>query len=115
MNKGKLFSLLCVTALVPVTLFAQDDKNLVKNGSFEGTTGKIKRLGAIASVKDWKSPTGQPADLFSKTVKGSDPMAPTAPQNQYGKEEPYEGNNYVGFVGFAFGDKQPRSYIMYFV
>jgi outer membrane protein OmpA-like peptidoglycan-associated protein len=107
---GKLLSLF-VTALIPVALFAQEDKNLVKNGSFEGTTGKLKRLGAIASVKDWKSPTGQAADLFSKTVKGSDPLAPSAPQNQYGKEDPYEGNNYVGLVAFAFGDKQPRSYI----
>lgn len=111
MNKGKLLSLF-VTALIPVALFAQEDKNLVKNPSFEGTTGKIKRLGAIASVKDWKSPTGQPADLYSKTVKAGDPLAP-ATQNQYGKEDPYDGNNYVGIVAYSFGDKAPyyRTYI----
>ncbi|HLP13059.1 MAG TPA: OmpA family protein [Flavobacteriales bacterium] len=109
MNK-KLVAL-CVIALVPVALLAQEDKNLVKNPGFEGTTGKIKRYGAIASAKDWKSPTGQPADLYSKTVKGDAASAPTAPENMYGKEDPMEGNNYAGFVGFAFGDKQPRSYI----
>lgn len=106
----RLLSLFAI-ALVPFALDAQEDKNLVKNPGFEGTTGKLKRMKAIANAKDWKSPTGEFADLYSTTVKAGDPTAPTVPENTYGKEDPKAGNNYAGIVAYSFGDKQPRTYI----
>lgn len=107
----KSFRSFLFMALVPCALVAQEDKNLVKNPGFEATGGKLKRTKSIAVAKEWKSPTGEPADLFSTTVKPGDPTAPSAPQNQFGKEDPSEGNNYAGLVVYSFGDKQPRTYI----
>jgi len=104
--KNKIFSFLAI-ALVPAALVAQDDKNLVKNPGFEGTSGKFKRNGNITMAKEWKSPTLASADLYSVTSK--DPMTQT--KNIYGKEDPQEGNNFVGLLMFSFGDKAPRTYI----
>lgn len=104
--KNKIFSLLTI-ALMPAALLAQDDKNLVKNPGFEATTGKFKRNGNIAMAKEWKAPTLANADLYSVTSK--DPLTQT--KNLYGKEDPQEGNNFVGMLMFSFGDKAPRTYI----
>lgn len=83
-------------------------ENLVENGSFEATTGKIKKLGSIDLATGWSSPTGVRADLFlpSTTVKEIN-----TPLNFYGTEEPKEGDNYAGIVGYSYNDKMPRSYI----
>ncbi len=102
------FRTMLLIALTPAALVAQDDKNLVKNPGFEATQGKLKRAKAIAVAKDWKSPTGEPADLYSSACK--DPGCAT--ENAYGKEDNTAGgNNYAGLVIYSFGDKQPRTYI----
>ena len=91
------------------TLFAtaQQTENLVPNGGFEATDGKIKKLASIESANGWTSPTGVRADVFipSKVVTIN------TPENVYGKEEAKEGTNYAGIVGYSFGDKVPRSYV----
>ena len=54
------------------TAVAQDNENLVINGSFEETKGKLKRLKQIDKAEDWFSPTSLKADLFSsKAPSGS--------------------------------------------
>jgi outer membrane protein OmpA-like peptidoglycan-associated protein len=87
---------------------AQQTENLVENGSFEQTDGKVKKLGSIESALGWVSPTGVRADLFSPTA----PPEINVPFNNYGKEEAKEGTNYAGIYAYSFGDKVPRSYIM---
>lgn len=101
-----LMSVMLLSSLLAV---GQDDKNLVKNGSFEAVTGKLKKQKQINLANDWVSPTGMAADLYSKTVK--EPMV-SAPDNVYGREMPPDGNNYAGVTFFAYGDKLPRTYIM---
>jgi len=94
-------------SLTTVMISAQQGENLVPNGGFESTDGKIKKLGSIESANGWTSPTGVRADVFtpSKVVDIN------TPENLYGKEAPKEGSNYAGIVAYSFGDKIPRSYI----
>lgn len=87
---------------------AQQSENLVENGSFEQTDGKVKKLGSIESALGWVSPTGVRADLF--TPSGVPEI--NVPINAFGKEEAKEGTNYAGIYAYSFGDKAPRSYIM---
>ena len=88
-------------------LFSQHD-NLIENGSFESTNGKIKGLGAIESTTTWFSPTANKADLF---VKESKVETILTSGNIYGKEDPKHGQNYAGIVGYSYNDKVPRSYL----
>jgi len=94
-------------ALVCGQLTAQS-VNLVPNGSFEATTGKVKKVGAIDEVTGWTSPTGAKADVFLPN------KLPTinVPENMFGKEDAKEGSNYVGIVAYSYNDKVPRSYAM---
>lgn len=104
--------LLCFTSTL---VLAQDDKqddddnNLVPNGSFEETTGKLKRLGNIAQATGWKSPTSVGADLFTESVPGA---AISAPRNEFGDQSALEGINYAGLRWWSYGSKEPRSYLM---
>jgi outer membrane protein OmpA-like peptidoglycan-associated protein len=103
-KKGTLF---VASALFVVgNLFAQGE-NLLSNGGFEATDGKVKKLGGIISATGWDSPTSVPADLFS------DSKIPdiNVPMNKFGKETPKEGGNYAGIVAFSYGNKVPRSYL----
>jgi outer membrane protein OmpA-like peptidoglycan-associated protein len=103
-KKGTLF--VASALLVVGNLFAQGE-NLLSNGSFEATDGKVKKLGGIVSATGWESVTGVPADLFSES-KIPDI---NVPMNKYGKETPKEGGNYAGIVAFSYGNKVPRSYL----
>ncbi len=98
------FSCVMLTAVT----YAQQGENLVPNGSFEATDGKVKKLGSIESANGWTSPTGARADLFTPN-KVADI---NTPMNKYGKEDAKDGTNYAGFVGFSYGNKVPRSYVM---
>ncbi|MEZ4807501.1 MAG: OmpA family protein [Flavobacteriales bacterium] len=86
----------------------KDDANMVQNGSFEETEGKLKRLGNIEQATGWKSPTESKADLFSETVAGT-PIS--APRNQYGDQSALNGINYAGIRWWSYQNKQPRSYL----
>ena len=92
---------------VGIFSMAQDDANLVENGSFEQIEGKIKRAGAINVAVGWMSPTKTGADLYSGKVKADF----GTPQNYVGYEEPHDGRNYVGIRTFSYNDKEPRQYI----
>lgn len=101
MKKSIWIGLILCTA----TSFAQE--NLVENGSFEDTDGKVKKLGSLNSATGWTSPTAAKPDLYT----ASKVPEVNVPQNLYGSEEPKSGGNYAGVVGFSYGDKVPRSYI----
>jgi outer membrane protein OmpA-like peptidoglycan-associated protein len=88
--------------------FAQEGENLVPNGSFEATDGKVKKLGGIESATGWTSPTGARADLFAPGKIAEI----NVPVNIYGKETAKDGSNYAGIVGFSYGNKVPRTYLM---
>ncbi len=91
-----------------MTMMAQEGQNLVPNGSFESVGKKAKRLGSIESATGWVSPTGVRADLFMDV----NVEAISVPMNVYGKESAKEGTNYAGIVGFSYGNKLARSYVM---
>jgi OmpA-OmpF porin, OOP family len=95
-------------SLTSVFTYAQNGENLVPNGGFEATDGKIKKLASIESANGWTSPTGVRADVFTPN-KMPDINTPI---NVYGKEEAKEGSNYAGIVAYSFGDKMARSYVM---
>jgi OmpA-OmpF porin, OOP family len=94
-------------SLASATIYAQDDKNLVQNPSFESEKGKLKKLNQIDIATNWTSPTGMKADLFSS----GKPLPCSAPENPYGKEEPAEGKNYAGILMYSYNNKEPRTYI----
>ncbi|MBU2020550.1 MAG: OmpA family protein [Bacteroidetes bacterium] len=83
-------------------------QNLVDNGDFESTSGKVKKLGELSSADSWSSPTASKPDLF---IAGKTPEI-GVPQNIYGSEEAKSGGAYAGIVAFSYGDKVPRTYLM---
>ena len=87
--------------------FAQDDNNLVINPSFESLKGKLKKQKQISVATNWESPTELSADLFSSKVK----ELVGTPKNVYGKETPYDGENYAGIVALSYNNKEPRTYL----
>ncbi|NOQ72177.1 MAG: OmpA family protein [Crocinitomix sp.] len=90
-----------------LSVSAQDMDNLVENGSFEQTEGRIKRGGAITVAVGWMSPTKAAADMFAGSVK----VGYSTPNNNLGVEEAMDGENYVGIRAFSYNDKEPRNYI----
>lgn len=106
-NTMKLISTLAF-GMLSVFAFSQEGQNLVPNPSFESVGKKPKKLGSIESATGWVSPTGVRADLFS----GSKVEDIAVPNNVYGKENAMDGSNYAGLVGFSYGNKLPRSYVM---
>jgi len=107
LNKIKMKNITAIACALFLTggLFAQD--NLVDNGSFEQSVGRVKRMGSISQCEGWASATGVKADYFLPT---KEPGINT-PDNLYGFEEPMDGDAYAGIVAFSYGDKIPRSYI----
>ncbi len=106
MKLKEIFVLASMFAL-PLVGTAQD--NLVDNGGFESTTGKIKKPGQIDLATGWKSPTAVRADVYLKDSKVKE-ISTT--ENAYGKEAPAEGENYGGIVMYSPKGKMPRSYLM---
>jgi outer membrane protein OmpA-like peptidoglycan-associated protein len=107
-----------ITIANPV--FGQNEKNnLVKNGSFEkllNNNKKPKKLGGIATVEFWSSPTGAKADTYrddtNKPVDTKDRPLIGAPISSFGQEDAYEGKCYVGISTYLSGKKQnERSYL----
>lgn len=110
---GKIAAL-CVVALVSGQVTAQS-VNLVPNGSFEATTGKVKKPGAIDEVTGWTSPTGAKADVFvpNKEKDVNEQKIISTKKNMYGKENAKEGSNYVGIVAYSYSEaKVARTYVM---
>ncbi|MEJ6776189.1 MAG: OmpA family protein [Crocinitomicaceae bacterium] len=103
----KLISTITFTVLSVIS-FGQDQDNLVTNPSFESVRKSPKRLGSIENATGWSSPTAVKADLFTD---GKEPKIAT-PVNVYGKEDPRQGENYVGITAYSKDKKINRSYVM---
>ena len=107
MKKKYIIGAFLSLALVGST-YAQGEENLVENGSFEGTKGKLKRLKQINKAVDWFSPTKLRADLFTKSASGTEIGVPN---NIYGKEDASDGDNYAGIIAYSYRGKDPRTYV----
>jgi len=103
----KKIALSILTLSLVLGVNAQDENEMVENGSFEQLEGKIKKAGSIEVAVDWMSPTKTSADLFATSSKS----VFSVPNNPYGKEEAHEGENYAGITTFSYGDKVPRTYV----
>jgi len=110
LNTNKMTKLIWTMSIgiLSLSTFAQEGQNLISNSGFESVGKAPKRLGSIESAEGWVSPTGVRADLFTSS-KLEDI---NVPENIYGKEHPKEGGNYAGIVGYSYGNKIPRSYVM---
>jgi len=107
----KTLKTICIAGVFSISsagVNAQSGENLLSNGGFESTDGKVKKLGGIESANGWTSPTGVRADLFTPSKVAEI----NTPENAFGKEAAKEGSNYAGIVAYSFGDKMPRSYLM---
>lgn len=100
-------SIVCGLLVNGLLAFGQPSQNLVENGGFEETKGKIKQSGAIEVAVGWSSSTQAAADLFSEKVK----KGFGTPVNTFGRENPFEGKNYAGIRTYAYNNKEPRSYL----
>lgn len=87
-----------------------DSLNIVKNGSFEEVTGKLKKAGQIELAEPWRSATGEDADLYS-TSATKYPNA-SAPDNVHGKAYANSGENYAGANFYSYQGKEARTYLI---
>ncbi|MEC7477988.1 MAG: hypothetical protein VYD65_08160, partial [Bacteroidota bacterium] len=100
-----------VAALVVQGLQAQ---NLVPNASFEQVAEEtkekdIKTFGLVNTVtNEWSGATDVSPDLFMVREKAS---KVTAPCNDYGFQEPQDGDFYAGFRAYSKSPKLKRSYL----
>jgi outer membrane protein OmpA-like peptidoglycan-associated protein len=90
-----------------ISLSAQN--NLVPNGSFEQTDGRIRKGDkAIEDVIEWFSPDEENgADVYSKEAK--DEWA--VPENKMGYQMPLDGQNYVGVRMFGYRGRTKNTFI----
>lgn len=112
MNHLSALSFIAACTVLFNPLFGQqvpDSLNMVPNGSFEETEGKLRRLGSIAMAKGWSSPTAANADLYSESIDASSPAY--APRNGNGFQSALSGINYAGLRWYSFMDKEPRNYL----
>lgn len=104
----KVKYLLGLLVAAPVCLVAQDDSNILQNGSFEELTDKARRKEQFEMVKGWYSPGEVKADVFGADI---DSKYISAPANYKGKQDPSDGSNYAGIYAYVFRSKDPRTYI----
>jgi outer membrane protein OmpA-like peptidoglycan-associated protein len=117
MKTGKIAA--SIVALLVCGQLSAQSVNLVPNGSFEATNGKVKSLGLLKEgsngesyVTGWTSATGAKADVFvnGKIKEDKDRAYSSVEKNLYGKEKAKEGENYIGIVAYSYNDKVARTY-----
>jgi len=85
-----------VAALAMITASAQDN-NLVMNGSFENTNGKIHGRAEYTKADSISSSNNTTIDLYSKDACGSDF---DVPDNYMGSQGSKTGDNYAGITAY---------------
>ena len=101
-------------ATLALTCCGIQAQNLVPNASFEqvaeDTREKdIKTFGLVNAVtNDWSGATDVSPDLFMVREKES---KVTAPCNDYGYQDPEDGDFYAGFRAYSKSPKLKRSYL----
>jgi outer membrane protein OmpA-like peptidoglycan-associated protein len=88
-----------------------ETSNLVPNPSFEeGNTKSLKNYGQLEELcTPWTTPNATSADYYSAASKSTKSSAPT---NDYGKQDPADGESFAGFCAFTKDPKKFRTYIM---
>ncbi len=110
LNRSSLLATLSLAAIFCVSSAnAQfDDKNLVTNPSFEELEPGLRRNGQFDLTVGWTNPTIEISDIFSANAKSK---TVSLPDNMYGKQSPYDGDNYAGIVVYSPRSKVPRTYV----
>ncbi len=86
----------------------EDPNNLVPNASFEDYSDRLRRDGQFDLTTGWFNATPVISDLFATEVKS---RYVAIPDNKFGSEMPYDGENYAGVVMYSYRNKVPRTYI----
>ncbi len=107
MKMKEIFLACLAVGLVFNAGIAQEEDDLVVNGSFEDTEGRIKKAGSLYIATGWVSPTKTGADLYSDKITAKFGI----PENFNGREDAYDGSYYAGFSAFSYGNKEPRTYV----
>lgn len=87
--------------MVAFTPLVSQDNNLVINGSFENTKGRVHSYGAICLADSISSSNNTTVDLYSKDACDHDFGVPA---NYMGTQEGKTGNNYVGIIAYYADD-----------
>jgi len=116
MNKY-LFSLVSAFMAMSIAGWAQeqteqeeDKDNLVPNWSFEKIVEDedLRRYDEFNLSEGWYDPTSAQAELFATETRS---RYVKVPDNMYGSEMPFDGDNYAGIHAFSARSREPRSYI----
>lgn len=88
----------------------EDKDNLVPNWSFETMLEDedLRRYDEFNLVVGWYDPTSALSELFSSQTRS---RYVKAPDNMYGTEMPFDGENYAGIHAFSPRSREPRTYI----
>ena len=86
----------------------EDPNNLVPNPSFEEYSDRLRRDGQFDLTTSWFNATPVISDLFATEIKS---RYVAVPDNKFGSEMPFDGENYAGVVMYSYRNKVPRTYI----
>lgn len=86
----------------------EDDENLVPNPSFEQYEGSLRRAEQFELTVGWSNPTENKSEIFASAIKSK---YVAAPENMFGKQDPFDGENYAGIVAYSPRNKMPRTYL----
>lgn len=101
MKTTKILTGIAAIMIASTPIFAQQDNNLVINGSLENTCGKVHSYGAICQADSMSSSNNTTVDLYSKDACGQDY---SVPKNYMGTQESKSGNNYAGIIAYYADD-----------
>ncbi|MCH2214285.1 MAG: OmpA family protein [Flavobacteriales bacterium] len=105
-------SLIASSLLISVGLSAQEDNedNLVPNWSFEKQVEgeDLRRYDEFNLAEGWYDPTSAMSELFATETRS---RYVKIPDNMYGSEVPFDGDNYAGLHAYSYRARLPRTYI----
>ncbi|MEM9052760.1 MAG: OmpA family protein [Bacteroidota bacterium] len=113
MNKT-VISLIASSLLIFNGLSAQDEDedkdNLVPNWSFEKMMEEedLRRYDEFNLTEGWYDPTSALSELFATETRS---RYVKIPDNMYGTEVPFDGDNYAGLHAYSYRARVPRTYI----
>lgn len=88
----------------------EDPDNLVPNWSFETLIEDedLRRYDEFNLSEGWYDPTSALSELFATETRS---RYVKVPDNMYGTEMPFDGDNYAGIHAFSSRSREPRTYI----
>jgi outer membrane protein OmpA-like peptidoglycan-associated protein len=88
----------------------EDENNLVPNWSFEKIVDDedLRRYDEFNLAEGWYDPTEALSELFATETRS---RYVKIPDNMYGSEVPFDGDNYAGIHAFSYRNREPRTYL----